>query len=1615
MHTKTLPRLGLTLILVIGALVALLTSLQMPSSQPVQAAAPAVAPSELPPGVRIVAEDAQGVTLELLTPDFALTEGDCQALTVPGYGTLDRAGAPAMPVRGALLGIPEAARVTLTVLETEATVLPGTYDLCPVATPIVEFPLDGPPDYQGYALVRDEASYAQANFTPTVAAELIETAFIRSQRVAQVRFYPFQYQPAAGQLRQLTRIRVRLDFNLPPGTLMQSAETPPVEEAFEPLLQSALLNYEPARAWRVPPAAAEATLQTALPSAYEVLAAQGAPLYKLTVNADGLYAVTFEDLEAAGAPLDTLDPRTFRLFNQGAEVAIHIEGAADGAFDRGDAILFYGQGLDTKYTATNVYWLTWGRLPGLRMAELDGAPDGTGTRPTYHATTLHLEQNRTYQSKMRDSNGDHWYWNYIYVVDGVPRSNNYPFTLPAVATPPLSATLRGLLMSYDANPEHHTQIFINDQLILDETWLPNTEYAFATDFPSAWLQQGPNTITVRAGLSAMRDIPFINWFTLDYYAPYQAVANRLTFGGDAAGTWEYVVGGFTTETVALLDITDPHAPARITGGEIVAGDGYTLTFRQSAPEPRRYLALAEAERRTPLTIIADRASTWRSPDNGADYIVISPAEFHTALAPLIARREAQGLRVALVDVQDAYDEFAEGIFTPEAIHDFVAYAYHNWSAPAPAYLLLVGDGHYDYRNYFNRDQPNHLPPYMGYVDPWMGETAADNRYVTVAGDDNVPDLHLGRLPARHVTDVEILVDKILAYEDAPLADWQARHLFIADNADYAGNFPALSDVIINHHLPAPYEAERVYLYITHASASLARAANRDAINAGALVVNYVGHGSIQFWASERLMDFGLLNTFTNTDRLPLFLPMNCYEGYYVIPNPSNRNYHSFGETVVRRAGGGAIASWSPTGLGVASGHDYLHRGIYDALFADDVIALGPATTLGKLYLYANSGGSSRELLDTYILFGDPALALNALPVDVQLAAEIVPPTGPLYPGDPLTFTLTFTNTGPATAHHVVLTDLLPTALTLVDVTATGATITPRAGQPFVWDVADLPAGAGGAITIEAHVAPTFGGLFTHTAEIATSSVDIDPGNNVVAPSVFEVLAPDLVITKRGLVWADAGDRITYTLAYVNVGTDLAAQVVITDLLPGVLLSPTVTFAGQTITPQLGTTYVWDVGTLPLGAGGIITVSGTLSPSFWGRLTNAATIHAPGGDLNWANNTSHWSTGVNISDLVIEKWGPSEILVGERITYTLAYSNVGTAIASSVVITELLPLSLGELSIAYAGPEPTPRPGAAYAWELDELIPGARGVITLAGTLPTTFTGALVNTAVITTPSVERDVDNNITPPVVTQVLAPDLVIEKRAPSMALPGERLTYTVSYANIGTALASQIVITDAFPVLLQEVVIAYEGVEPALRPGTAYVWELAELAPGARGVITLAGTIPAHFTGALVNTAVITTTGIERDVRNNESVPVITYVVAPDLVIEKRGPARLVGGAPITYVLTYANEGTTAAMDVVITDTLPAALTQVQVTWDDSELVARPGTAYVWERAELPVGGWGAITITGVLLRDFEGALTNAASIGSATVEPRRGNNHAQVTTEVYFHKLYLPVMLQAYSMP
>jgi hypothetical protein len=954
----------------------------------------------------LVESDLERIIVELDTPDYRTeTFSDdklaFQKLTAPGLGETGERGAPSLPLAVALVAIPPGADYHLAV-SADAQPLPGRLNIAPVPTltspgRITEtINLPGKYKYEPSLLV-----YQQNENYPRDFVRLAGDEFLRSQRVLRLELAPFQFNPRSGALIYHSHIRVTIDLSYPRGRTpdMIGGEVP--ETVFDSVLAKSILNYDSARHWRM--RARPSQLPANQTNSAAPLVPPGAgPWFKLSLNQDGLYLVSCPALQAAGVNIS--DPTTLRLFKNDLEMPINLIGNMLSSCGANDGIEFYGLATTTPFTTTNVYWLTSGGAPGLRMATVDGTTGG-GLTPTSFIATKHLEQNLIYKPSVpRLENADHWFWQPLPYGDPNVPSMTYsiPFTLNMVSTDPVTPQLQYALQGYTSG-SHHSQVLLNGTVIDDQTWSGSIPFTQSAPVTQSLYATGVNTLTVSDLGDPLFDQFYINNFDVGYAHTYNAENDQLVFGGDISGTWDYHVGNFLTNTVELFDITNPYSLTRYVSTTLAGGGHYELHFHDTNSTPRQFLALTPAQRLALLSIAPYTPANLKSASNGADYILITRGDLVTASQPLVNFRAGRGLRSRLVNVQDIYDEFNDGVLSPLAIRDFLSYTYSYWQAPAPSYVVLVGDGTYDFKNYLPYNADTVIPPFLAMVDPLNGEADADNRYVAFNGAPYyLPQMLLGRLPAKNPAEATNMVSKIINYENAPPPGlWRRNVVFVSDNTpDAAGAFETQSNDIVNNHLPPTFNPITLYMNTicgpnpSQGSTAPCPAANfaiTNTINVtGALFVQWIGHGSWTYWAHEKVYGTdpnNTLVTLNNGPRLPIMLPWTCYIGFFTHPIPGNE---AVAESELRLVNAGAVASFSPTGADIDTGHHYLNIGFFDYTFNNPAPVLGLATQAAKLNLYANSGGYYLELIDTYLLFGDPALQIAVLPRRAWLPAIFKP-------------------------------------------------------------------------------------------------------------------------------------------------------------------------------------------------------------------------------------------------------------------------------------------------------------------------------------------------------------------------------------------------------------------------------------------------------------------------------------------------------------------------------------------------------------------------------------------------------------------------------------------------
>ncbi len=860
------------------------------------------------PSLRIVERGPSHAVIELRTPGFvAVSDADGSVhLEVPGFELPQSPGFLAVPVKRAFLDALAGRGAHITSVQTEDVVGFAGLRVGTEGTPEVVVTNEGMVR-PGMAPRKPARGSDRAGYYPRAYARLLGTVFQGETKKARLELSPLRYNAGSGQVVLARRLLVRVEFT----------GVDPREKSL-----GGVLGRRPRGG---------------------VIRGKGVVAQLVTKEA-GLYKVPFKSVFGSsprGVPVASL-----RLSRHGEAVPFHVE-PDRGLFGPGSVLYFVGGG-DLNPTGDMVYELERGRA-GTRMTTASAIPSGADAS-TYEATRP-FEENHYYQAGLLEA-PDLWLWELMVS----PVSKSHGFTLSNVdtgATGHLKVWLQGA-SDFEADPDHHLRVSVNGSFIGEASWNGKREQVIEGDIAPGVLQDGVNTLTLEnvGDTPAAYSMVFLNRFEVT--EPRNAVAEGGRIDGRFTQSGSATIAGLPLGSL-VLDTTG--APQWLKGARAGAG-----VFRFRAEAGRRYLAVDPTATLSPEVrrFVPDGL---RSTAHRAAWLLLAPREFLPAAQALVDLRREQGLVAKTVALEDVYQEFGYGEARPEAIRAFLEYAWQSWKRPSPKYVVLLGDSTYDPKDYLGTHVPDRLPFYP--VKTSFLWTASDPAYAAVNGDDLVPDLAIGRLPAGSVGEAATLVAKVVAFERAGQT-LDGKAVLVADNADIAGEFEADADDLAATVLQGR-DVQKIYLRDLGAGGT--RAEIEGAFDSGASLLSYVGHGGTAVWASE--------NVFNNTDvsalgvqaQQPLLMTMNCLNGFFHFP-PLN----SLAEELVKAEGKGAIAAFSPSGLSLNDAAHVYHKAVLTEITSGRHARLGDAI-LAAQSAYADTGAFP-ELLSIYHLFGDPALKIK---------------------------------------------------------------------------------------------------------------------------------------------------------------------------------------------------------------------------------------------------------------------------------------------------------------------------------------------------------------------------------------------------------------------------------------------------------------------------------------------------------------------------------------------------------------------------------------------------------------------------------------------------------------
>jgi hypothetical protein len=760
----------------------------------------------------------------------------------------------------------------------------------------------------------------------------------------------------------------------------------------------------------------ESALKSNAYAAHSVLA-QG-EWYKIQLDQTGIYKMTYADIQAMGVDMTKVKPGNIRLFGNGggllpeanigfryddlAENAIGVVTATAGVFAPGDYLLFYGTSphkitfdktahkfghtlnIYSDYTS---YFLNFDGGPGRRISDEQQSaltPDYTSTCFT-ESVFFEKDQQNLIKS------GKDWV--------GERMDYNTPaFELPEYSFPNLQmgkqAWIRYRLVASSTSTTTFT-VNVNGKKVSTPSCGSNGDHVLGTEryeTKSFYPETDKVNVSFRYNGEGA-SIGWLDWVELN-------IPRDLTFtGGQMAFADPYsVFPGFVTDfqlqaaspEVKIWEVTDPVNVTRV----LAAHQGSMVRFAMQTDSIRQFVAWDN-------TAFLKISSAGKVPNQdlhgiaSADMLIVTNKDFLGEANRLAEHhRSFDGFNVSVVSNEQVYNEFSSGSPDIAAIRDFARLLYKR---PEPGsklrYLLLFGDGSYDYKDHLagntNRvltfQTKESLSTVVSYAcDDFYGELDDTEGYDA----SGLIDIGIGRFPVNTAAEAKSVVDKCISYATAgesSFGDWRNKICLTCDDGNGNTHFDQADDdlaPLLEKSGPV-FNVVKIYMDAFKQLATPigercpdANTAINTNVENGVLIINYTGHGGEVGWADESILSIRDIDAWTNYAQMPVFMTATCEFSRYDDPERV-----SAGEHVLLNPLGGGIALFTTTRLAVSGINIRLNIHFYDTLLSYNN---GAYPRFGDVIAFVKNQffGGDVDYIRNFVLLGDPALHLAYPKYDV---------------------------------------------------------------------------------------------------------------------------------------------------------------------------------------------------------------------------------------------------------------------------------------------------------------------------------------------------------------------------------------------------------------------------------------------------------------------------------------------------------------------------------------------------------------------------------------------------------------------------------------------------------
>ena len=740
---------------------------------------------------------------------------------------------------------------------------------------------------------------------------------------------------------------------------------------------------------------------------------------KIATTKQGIYQLTGNQIKQMGFPLPIksatlqiwgfdyalLTEKVKRSILGNTELAIQVLDGGDGQLDESDKCIFYSAGpilweydstanswTHVKNTTqdTSYYFITIG-AQGKRIL----------TDASTNATSVPVQQYQSHILIETDSinilnSGKQWLGAPMGLGQGKITTLSYPIDLTGLV-PNAPIHFNGRYLASSFNTEGIFEIQFNDSKIRTVQVAPvsglvydATAKSVIDSFNFSSAVQPPNNI-VKLGYSGSANstgwldyIELHPWLNLSFNSN-RSFAFNFVNAGSSNQTVQYQIQNADSSTL-IWDVSNIFEPIAYKG--TYQNKAYTF----SALEKKRQSFYALKQDAFESVFLLDTVANQDLQSMGqVDYLILAPSAFSSASKKLQQfHQDYHGLKVAVVDPVQIYNEFSGAQVSHIAIRNFIQYLKEKSimnGYPAPSYLLLFGGANFNIKKL---DKHIQLPVYESESSNDVLSTySSDDFYGIVEEGLDINDprtvgslaIAIGRIPAKTKSEADTLVEKLIQYQLHPQRGaWQNQLAFIADDEDY--NLHLQDAEEITQHLKehsSHWDIKKIYLdlfpAVTNSGGILypeANAAITQAVNKGSLLLNYTGHGNYLRLSEQAVIASATIKTWDNAGRLPLLVTASCDFAPYDQPQ-----LNPIGFDALFQNNKGIIGLVSANRLVFAYSNKQINDHFIQSLLVPDsmgnYLTIGKALQRAKQVNWSNNGDKLNAF--KFNLIGDPALGL----------------------------------------------------------------------------------------------------------------------------------------------------------------------------------------------------------------------------------------------------------------------------------------------------------------------------------------------------------------------------------------------------------------------------------------------------------------------------------------------------------------------------------------------------------------------------------------------------------------------------------------------------------------